>query len=44
MASQGTTPRRLLDLLASTFDLISGSGDQGCPVVYMKNRFKNYAS
>ena len=44
MASQGTTPRKLLDLLASTFDLISGSGDQGCPVVYMKNRFKNYAS
>ena len=44
MASQGTTPRKLLDLLASTFDLISGSGDQGCPVVYMKNRFKNFAS
>lgn len=43
MASQGTTPRNLLDILASTFDLISGSGDQGCPVVYMKNRFKNYS-
>jgi hypothetical protein len=43
MASQGTTPRRYVDLLASLFDLTSGSGDKGTPVILCKNYFKNYA-
>lgn len=43
MASQGTTPRRYTDLLGSLMDLTSGSGDKGCPVVLVKNYFKNYA-
>lgn len=43
MASQGTTPRRYVDLLGSLMDLTSGSGDKGCPVVLVKNYFKNYA-
>ena len=43
MASQGTTPRRYVDLLASLCDLVTGSGDRGCPFVYIKNYFKNYA-
>ena len=43
MASQGTTPRRYIDLLASLADLCSGSGDKGTPVVIIKNYFKNYA-
>jgi F420-0:gamma-glutamyl ligase len=44
MASQGTTPRRYIDLLASLADLCSGSGDKGTPVIVIKNYFKNYAS
>ena len=44
MASQGTTPRRYIDLLASLFDLTSGSGDKGTPVILCKNYFKNYAT
>ena len=44
MASQGTTPRRYIDLLASLADLTSGSGDKGTPMVYIKNYFKTYAS
>ena len=44
MASQGTTPRRYVDLLASLFDLTSGSGDKGTPVILCKNYFKNYAT
>ena len=43
MASQGTTPRRYVDLLGSLMDLTSGSGDKGCPVVVVKNYFNNFA-
>lgn len=43
MASQGTTPRRLTDLLGSLSDLTSGSGDKGTPIVYIQNYFSNYA-
>lgn len=43
MTSQGTTPRRYVDLLASMFDLVTGSGDRGCPVVVCKNYFRNYS-
>ncbi len=41
--SQGTTPRRLTDLLASLADLTSGSGDKGTPFILVQNYFKNYA-
>ena len=44
MASQGTTPRRLTDLLGSLADLTSGSGDKGTPIVLVQNYFSNYAS
>jgi hypothetical protein len=44
MNSQGTTPRKYVNLLASLMDLTSGSGDKGTPVVVVKNYFKNYAS
>ena len=44
MSSQGTTPRRYIDLLASLMDLTSGSGDKGTPIVYVKRYFKNYAT
>jgi F420-0:gamma-glutamyl ligase len=43
MASQGTTPRRLTDLIGSLCDLTSGSGDKGTPVVYIQGYFDNYA-
>lgn len=43
MKSQGTTPRRYIDLLASAFDLTSGSGDKGTPFVQAKGYFDNYA-
>ena len=43
MASQGTTPRKYTNLLASLADLTVASGDKGCPIVYIKNYFKNYA-
>ena len=43
MASQGTTPRRYVDLLGSLADLTSGSGDKGTPVVLIQNYFSNYA-
>lgn len=43
MNSQGTTPRRYINLLASLADLTVSSGDKGCPFVYIKNYFKNYA-
>ncbi len=43
MVSQGTTPRRLTDLLGSLSDLVSGSGDKGTPVVYIQGYFDNYA-
>lgn len=44
MASQGTTPRRLTDLLGSLSDLTSGSGDKGTPIIYIQNYFTNYAN
>lgn len=43
MISQGTTPRRYVDLIGSLCDLTSGSGDKGTPVIYIKNYFKNYS-
>lgn len=43
MASQGTTPRRLTDLIGSLCDLTSGSGDKGTPVVFIQGYFDNYA-
>jgi len=42
MESQGTTPRRLTDLVGSLCDLTSGSGDKGTPVVYIQGYFDNY--
>ena len=42
MVSQGTTPRRLTDLIGSLCDLTSGSGDKGTPVVYIQGYFDNY--
>ncbi|HHU60356.1 MAG TPA: F420-0--gamma-glutamyl ligase [Natronincola sp.] len=42
-ASQGTTPRRLTDLLGSLSDLTSGSGDKGTPVVFIQGYFDSYA-
>ena len=44
MAAQGTTPRRLTDLLGSLCDLTSGSGDKGTPIVLVQGYFDNYAS
>ena len=41
--SQGTTPRRLVDLLGSLSDLTSGSGDKGTPIILIQNYFKNFA-
>ena len=43
MATQGTTPRRLTDLIGSLCDLTSGSGDKGTPVVWIQGYFTNYA-
>lgn len=42
MAAQGTTPRRLTDLIGSLADLTSGSGDKGTPIVYIKGYFDNF--
>ena len=44
MESQGTTPRRLTDLLGSLCDLTSGSGDKGTPVVLVQGYFDNYTT
>ena len=44
MASEGTTPRRLTDLIGSLCDLTSGSGDKGTPVVLVQGYFDNYTS
>lgn len=44
MLAQGTTPRRLTDLIGSLCDLTSGSGDKGTPVVFIQGYFDNYAS
>ncbi|MCL2762005.1 MAG: coenzyme F420-0:L-glutamate ligase [Treponema sp.] len=43
MASEGTTPRQLTDLLGSLCDLVSGSGDKGTPIVLIQGYFDNYA-
>lgn len=43
MVSEGTTPRKLTELLGSLCDLTSGSGDKGTPVVLVQNYFSNYA-
>ena len=43
MASQGTTPRRLTDLIGSLCDLTSGSGDKGTPIIFIQGYFDNYA-
>lgn len=43
MASEGTTPRQLTDLIGSLCDLTSGSGDKGTPVVFIQGYFDNYA-
>lgn len=42
MEAQGTTPRRLTDLIGSLSDLTSGSGDKGTPFIYIKGYFDNY--
>jgi len=44
MVSEGTTPRRLTDLIGSLCDLTSGSGDKGTPVVYIQGYFDNYTT
>ena len=44
MASQGTTPRRLTDLIGSLCDLTSGSGDKGTPVILVQGYFDNYTN
>ena len=44
MASQGTTPRRLTDLIGSLCDLTSGSGDKGTPIVLIQGYFDNYTA
>lgn len=38
----GTTPRKIVDLLGSLMDLVSGSGDKGTPVVVVRDYFKKY--
>ena len=43
MATQGTTPRRYVDLIGSLADLTSGSGDKGTPVVFIQGYFDNYS-
>ena len=43
MASEGTTPRHLTDLIGSLCDLTSGSGDKGTPIIVVQNYFMNYA-
>ena len=44
MASQGTTPRQLTDLIGSLCDLTSGSGDKGTPIILIQGYFDNYTS
>ena len=44
MISEGTTPRRLTDLIGSLCDLTSGSGDKGTPIVYIQGYFDNYTT
>lgn len=42
--TEGTTPRRLVDLIGSLCDLVSGSGDKGTPIILIKGYFDNYAN
>ena len=44
MASQGTTPRQLTDLIGSLCDLTSGSGDKGTPIILIQGYFDNYTA
>ncbi len=44
MVSEGTTPRRLTDLIGSLCDLTSGSGDKGTPIIYIQGYFDNFTS
>ena len=44
MASEGTTPRRLTDLIGSLCDLTSGSGDKGTPIIHIQGYFDNYTN
>ena len=44
MASEGTTPRQLTDLIGSLCDLTSGSGDKGTPIVFIQGYFDNYSN
>ncbi|PIC64213.1 F420-0--gamma-glutamyl ligase [Sporosarcina sp. P13] len=44
MASQGTTPRKLTDLIGSLSDLTSGSGDKGTPIVFIQGYFDNFTN
>ena len=44
MASQGTTPRQLTDLIGSLCDLTSGSGDKGTPIILIQGYFDNYTT
>lgn len=44
MATQGTTPRRLTDLIGSLCDLTSGSGDKGTPIIYIQGYFDNLSN
>ena len=44
MASQGTTPRQLTDLIGSLCDLTSGSGDKGTPIIWIQGYFDNYTA
>ena len=44
MASEGTTPRRLTDLIGSLCDLTSGSGDKGTPIILIQGYFDNYTT
>ena len=44
MASEGTTPRRLTDLIGSLCDLTSGSGDKGTPIIWIQGYFDNYTA
>ena len=44
MASEGTTPRRLTDLIGSLCDLTSGSGDKGTPIIHIQGYFDNFTS
>ena len=44
MASEGTTPRQLTDLIGSLCDLTSGSGDKGTPIILIQGYFDNYTN